>query len=202
MKKIILFLLVFLSVELHAQEKFGLGLKIGQNFSKVDNVAVDHNSASYHIGATMHIGLSKGLSIAPEVLLSQTKLEASPTLAELIINPTWKAETYHLNYFSIPILLQYNPVKNFMLQVGPQYGILLDQKKDGLENARVAFSVGEFSMVGGAKLNLGGFFIYGRYVIGMNNIGSSSELFNNLQNQTSWKTRQWQLGVGLNLFNF
>jgi hypothetical protein len=34
----------------------------------------------------------------------------------------------------------------------------------------------------------------------MNNIGSSTQLLNNLKDQSTWKTRQWQLGVGLNLF--
>ena len=200
MKHIFIILCFFFVSQLNAQQKFGLGLKVGQNFSKVDNVVVDHNAASYHAGVTMQIGLSKGFSIAPEVLLSQTKLETSPSTAELLVNPSLKPETYHLNYLSIPILLQYNVLKSFLVQAGPQYGILLDQSKDGLENARVAFSSGEFSMVGGAKLNLGGFFLYGRYVIGMNNIGSSTQLLNNLQNQSTWKTRQWQLGVGLNLF--
>lgn len=200
MKHIFIILCFFFVAQLNAQQKFGLGLKVGQNFSKVDNVVVDHNAASYHAGVTMQIGLSKGFSIAPEVLLSQTKLETSPSTAELLVNPSLKPETYHLNYLSIPILLQYNVLKSFLVQAGPQYGILLDQSKDGLENARVAFSSGEFSMVGGAKLNLGGFFLYGRYVIGMNNIGSSTQLLNNLQNQSTWKTRQWQLGVGLNLF--
>ena len=98
MKNIFILLFFFFAIQLNAQQKFGLGLKVGQNFSKVDNVAVDHNSASYHVGATMQIGLSKGFSIAPEVLLSQTKLEASPTQAELLINPSFKPETYHLNY--------------------------------------------------------------------------------------------------------
>lgn len=200
MKHIFIILCFFFVAQLNAQQKFGLGLKVGQNFSKVDNVVVDHNAASYHAGVTMQIGLSKGFSIAPEVLLSQTKLETSPSTAELLVNPSLKPETYHLNYLSIPILLQYNVLKSFLVQAGPQYGILLDQSKDGLENARVAFSSGEFSMVGGAKLNLGGFFLYGRFVIGMNNIGSSTQLLNNLQNQSTWKTRQWQLGVGLNLF--
>ena len=71
-------------------------------------------------------------------------MEASPTQAELFINPSFKPETYHLNYLTIPILLQYNVVKSFLIQAGPQYGILLDQSKDGVENARVAFSSGEF----------------------------------------------------------
>jgi len=56
--------------------------------------------------------------------------------------------------------------------------------------------------VGGAKLDLNGFFFYGRYVIGMNNIRSANELSNNLGDQSTWKTRQWQLGVGFSLFNY
>jgi hypothetical protein len=199
MKNFLTLLFVFIAIQLNAQQKFGVGIKVGQNFSKVNNVAVDHNAASYHVGATMQIGLSKGFSIAPDVLLSQTKLETSPTTTELLLNPSFKPETYHLNYLTIPILLQYDVVKSFLIQAGPQYGILLDQSKDGAENARVAFSSGEFAMVGGAKLNLGGFFLYGRYVIGMNNIGSATQLSNNLQDQSTWKTRQWQLGVGLRL---
>ena len=200
MKNLFILIFIFLGFQLNAQQKFGLAVKVGQNFSKVDNVAVDRNSASYHAGVTMHIGLSEAFSIAPEVLFSQTKLEASPTANDLLTNKALKLETYHLNYLTIPILLQYNLVKSFSIQAGPQYGILLDQSKDGPENARIAFSSGEFAVVGGAKLNLGGFFVYGRYVIGMNNIGSSTQLINNLEDQSTWKTRQWQLGVGINLF--
>jgi hypothetical protein len=199
MKNFLILLFVFLAAQLNAQQKFGVGIKVGQNFSKVNNVAVDHNAASYHLGATMQIGLSKGFSIAPDVLLSQTKLEANPTPNELLANKALKPETYHLNYLTIPVLLQYDVVKSFLIQAGPQYGILLDQSKDGAENARVAFSAGEFAMVGGAKLNLGGFFLYGRYVIGMNNIGSATQLSNNIKDESTWKTRQWQLGVGLRL---
>jgi len=115
-----------------------------------------------------------------------------------------KPETYHLNYLAIPILAQYKAFKSLALQAGPQYSILLDQKKDGKETARLAFETGEFAIVGGAKLDLNGFFLYGRYVIGMNNIRSANELIDNLadQYQSKWKTRQWQLGIGISLFNY
>ena len=59
----------------------------------------------------------------------------------------------------------------------------------------MAFKNGEFAFVGGAKFDLGGFFLYGRYVVGLQNI-------NELQDQTKWRTTQWQLGVGMKLFNF
>ena len=113
-----------------------------------------------------------------------------------------KPETYHLNYLAIPVLAQYKVFKSFVIQAGPQYSILLDQQKDGKEAVRLAFNSGEFAIVGGAKLDMNGFFVYGRYVIGMNNIRSASELSTNLGDQSTWKTRQWQLGLGFSLFNY
>lgn len=179
-----------------AQEKFSLGIKVGQNFSSVNNVAVDHNTASYHAGVNMYFGINEKMGIAPEIILSQTKLETTPINVTNYINGgALTPETYHLNYLSIPILFDFKPFQKLSLQAGPQYSILLDQKKDGIGNATMAFNNGEFAFVGGGKLNLGGFFLYGRYVVGLQNI-------NELQDQTKWKTTQWQLGIGMNLFNF
>ena len=191
-----------IALNAQAQNKFALGIKLGQNFSSVNNVNVDRNAASFHVGATAKIGLGPSFGISPEVILSQTKLESNPTVSELLGNNALKPETYHLNYLAIPILVQYRAFKSLVLQAVPQYSILLDQKKYGKEAARLAFETGEFAIVGGAKLDLNGFFFYGRYIIGMNNIRSAAELSNNLADQSTWKTRQWQLGVGFSLFNF
>ena len=197
MKKIISISVVLLIVvNLFAQDKFSIGIKVGQNFSSVNNVAVDHNTASFHAGVTTHFGISEKLGISPELILSQTKLVTAPPVLNLIgNNSATQPETYHLNYLSIPILLDVKLMSKLSLQAGPQYSILLDQKKDGIGNASMAFNSGEFAFVGGAKLDLGGFGLYGRYVVGLQNI-------NELQNQASWKTTQWQLGIGMSLFNF
>jgi hypothetical protein len=190
----VLIAILFLS-NLQAQDKFAMGIKIGQNFSSVDNVAVDHNTASYHAGVTTFFKVTDKIGIAPEFILSQTKLETNPEVTSLMGNGSLQPETYHLNYLSIPLLCEFKPINKFAIQAGPQYSILLDQKKDGIGNASMAFKNGEFAFVGGAKFDLGGFFLYGRYVIGLQNI-------NELQDQTKWRTTQWQLGVGMNLFNF
>jgi Outer membrane protein beta-barrel domain len=202
MKKLFFFLMSIIVLNAQAQNKFALGIKLGQNFSSVDNVNVDHNAASFHVGAAAQIGIGPSFSIAPEVILTQTKLASNPSPLELLGNNALKPETYHLNYLAIPVLAQYKVFKSFIVQAGPQYSILLDQQKDGKETARLAFNTGEFAIVGGAKLDLNGFFLYGRYVIGMNNIRSANELSNNLGDQSTWKTRQWQLGVGFSLFNY
>ena len=202
MKKIVFLIMSMIVLNAQAQNKFALGIKLGQNFSSINNVNVDRNAASFHLGATTQIGIGPSFSIAPEVILTQTKLESNPSVSELLGNNALKPETYHLNYLAIPVLAQYKVFKSFIVQAGPQYSILLDQKKDGKEVARLAFNSGEFAVVGGAKLDMNGFFVYGRYVIGMNNIRSADELFSNLGDQSTWKTRQWQLGVGFSLFNF
>ena len=195
MKKFIILATVFIAFAAKAQEKVNIGIKVGQNLTSVNSVAVDRHTASYHGGVTFQIGLTDKISLVPEVLLSQTKLATNPNIMDVLGDNRYNPETYHLSYMMVPLLVQVKPFSSLLLQAGPQYGILIDQKKDGKENAQLAFKEGEFSFVGGAKVNLGGFFVYGRYVVGLQDISA-------LQDQAKWKTRQWQLGIGMNLFGF
>lgn len=195
MKKYIFIALAFVSMNAFSQEHFNLGIKVGQNFSKVDNVAADRSQASFHIGAQASIRLTNILSVAPEVILSQTKLEADPSLMDVLGGNNLQPETYHLNYLSFPVLLQVKPINKLILELGPQYSVLMNQSKDGKELANMAFNSGEFAFVGGAKIQFSNIAAYGRYVVGMQDI-------NALQDQQHWKTRQWQLGISLNLFGF
>ena len=195
MKNLLLLALLPINFFASAQEKLGIGIKVGQNLTSVNSVAVDRHTASYHGGVTFQIGLTDKISLVPEVLLSQTKLSTNPSIIDVLGDNKYKPETYHLNYLMVPLLVQVKPFSALLLQAGPQYGILLDQKKDGIENAQLAFNQGEFSFVGGAKVNLGGFFVYGRYVVGLQDISA-------LQDQAKWKTTQWQLGIGMSLFGF
>jgi len=184
---------LFIASVSFAQEHINLALKLGQNFSKVDNVAADRTQASFHIGAQASIRLTNFISLAPEVILSQTKLEANPSLMDVIGNNNLQPETYHLNYLSFPVLAQFKPSNKFIIELGPQYSVLMNQSKDGKELANMAFKSGEFAFIGGAKIQFSGIAAYGRYVVGMQDI-------NSLQDQQHWKTRQWQLGISLNLF--
>jgi hypothetical protein len=193
MKKYSLLLFTIIVIgQLKAQENFNLGIKVGQNFTSISSVAADRNKASYHAGVAMHVGITKQWGITPEIILSQTKLETAPSITNLLSKNILQPETYHLNYLAIPILAEFKPFSKLSIQAGPQYSILLDQKKDGIGNASMAFKNGEFAVVGGAKIDLGGFFVYGRYVVGL-------QAINELQDQSKWKTTQWQLGLGMSL---
>ena len=193
MKKFILLATILIAFTATAQEKINIGIKIGQNLTSVNSVAVDRHSASYHGGVTAQIGLTEKISLVPELLLSQTKLATNPSIGDVLGDSRYNPQTYHLTYLAVPLLVQVKPFSSLLLQAGPQYGILIDQKKNAKEQVELAFNQGEFSFVGGAKVNLGGFFVYGRYVVGLQNI-------NELQDRAKWRTTQWQLGIGMSLF--
>jgi hypothetical protein len=101
--------------------------------------------------------------------------------------------TVKLNYLSIPILLNYKLIGNFLsLQAGPQFGILINQDKSLLQNGGEAFKKGDFSMVAGAQIKLSAIRLSGRYVVGLNNI-------NDIDNQDKWKSQGFQVSLGLAL---
>jgi hypothetical protein len=93
---------------------------------------------------------------------------------------------------SIPILLNYKLANIFTLQAGPQFGVLISQDKNLLQNGEAAFKNGDFSLLGGAQINISKLRFTGRYFVGLNNISDIS-------NQTKWKNQGFQLSVGLAL---
>jgi hypothetical protein len=181
-------LLIFLS---SFSQTFNIGIKGGASINKIDGMSFkDEFTYGYHLGGFATIGLGKKFAIQPEVLFNQFKVDTSSNFSS--VYQFNKVNGIKLNYLSIPILLNYN-VSNFLtLQAGPQFGILIDQDKNLLQNGQDAFKSGDFSMLGGLQLNLLKFRVYGRYAIGLSDI-------NNITNSDKWKSQSFQLGVGLSL---
>jgi hypothetical protein len=94
---------------------------------------------------------------------------------------------------TIPILLNYNLNKFITLQAGPQFGVIIDQDKNLLQNGKDAFKGGDFSLAAGIQLNLLKFRVYGRFVGGMTDL-------KNIEANDTWKVQAIQLGVALSLF--
>ncbi|HET9431747.1 MAG TPA: porin family protein [Chitinophagaceae bacterium] len=185
---------LFLSQTMMAQ--FHIGAKAGANVIKIDGQSFkDEFRYGYHLGGFAEIGLGGKLGIQPEVLFNQysTTVDSNYNkLYENVFNPNYQRDV-KLNYLSIPILLNYKLLGNFLsLQAGPQFGILLDNNRSLLQNGSEAFKSGDFSMVGGAQVKLAAFRFSGRYVIGLNNL-------NDIDNRDQWKSQGFQLSVGLAL---
>ena len=175
-----------------AMAQFNFGIKGGVNITKIDDKAFkDQFRYGYHAGAFVEIGLGKMWGIQPEILFNQYQTKVDTTLAN-IWNPLKSGQDAKLNYLSIPILLNYKLANILSLQAGPQFGVLISQDKNLLQNGQDAFKKGDFSLLGGAQLNISKIRLSGRYVVGLNDISDVS-------NQSKWKNQGWQLSVGLAL---
>ncbi len=184
-------LLVFISSSAFSQG-LHLGIKGGANLGKISGKSFkDEFNLGYHVGAFATIGLGEKFAIQPEVIFNQTNTDTSTKFSQ-IYSGFNHINDIELHYLSIPILLNYNINKIITLQAGPQFGILLDQNKNLLQNGEDAFKSGEFSLVGGLQLNLLKFRIYGRYIGGLTDL-------KNIQAADTWKASAIQLGVGIAL---
>lgn len=178
-----------------AMAQFHLGIKGGVNITKVNGEAFrDEFRYGYHLGGFAELGLGGRLGIQPEVLWSQYQTRVDSSFSDVYQN-SLKISNYKdvkLNYLTIPILLNYKLGSFMSLQAGPQFGILLDQSKNLVENGQAAFKNGDFAMVGGVQLHIAKIRLQGRYFAGLNNISDISD-------QNKWKNQGFQLSVGLAL---
>ena len=168
------------------------GIKGGATLNKLTGKSLKEEfSFGYHVGAFATLGLGGKLSFQPEVLFNQVNQDTASNFSA--VSPSFnKVKDIQLKYLTIPVFLNYNLSNLLALQVGPQFGILIDQNKDLVKNGGDAFKKGDFSMVGGLQLKLLKFRVYGRYLVGLNDIS-------NIGNSGTWKSQSIQLGVGIAL---
>lgn len=178
-----------------AMAQLNLGIKAGTNISKIEGKSFkDEFRYGYLLGGFAEIGLGGKLSLQPEVLFNQYQTKVDTTFKSVYQNALEDASSgdVKLNYLSIPVLLNYKLGNVLSLQAGPQFGVLMNKDKNMLDNGKEAFQNGDFSMVGGAQINISKLRFTGRYVVGLNNI-------NDIDNQNEWKSQAIQLSVGFAL---
>ena len=124
---ILLAILILTTTTLFGQPTFGL--KGGLNYADISfnsgvadfDQAVAETAESrlgYHVGAFLHVPISEKLAFKPEVLFS--------TQGQKITS----VETFelHLNYLSIPLLFEFELLKNVGVTAGPNAGYRLSAK--------------------------------------------------------------------------
>ena len=188
-----LVLLVFISVlsTTAFSQGFKIGVKGGATINKLSGQSFNEQfSFGYHLGGFAEIGITKKWAIQPEVLFSQSTVDTSSSFSS--VYQFNKMNNIKLKYLSIPLLLNFKPIKLITLQAGPQFGILMNKSNTLVQNGKAAFKGGDFSMLGGVQLNVLNFKFYGRYSIGLNNI-------NDIDNKQQWKNQAIQLGIGVAL---
>lgn len=168
---------------------FHVGAKAGANIFKVDGTSMkDEFIFGYNLCAFAEINFTKEIGIQPEVMWNQTNYRTGTRFNNIYPEGVNDIKG-KLNYLSIPILFSYTPAKIISFQLGPQFGVLLDQDKSLVKNGEEAFKKGDFSALGGVQLNIGGLKIGGRYVIGLTNI-------NDIDDREKWKNQGFQVYLG------
>ena len=143
--------------------KFGIGLKIGTNYSNVyDEQGQDFNADpkfGFAAGGFLSIPVVKFIGIQPEVMFSQKGFQAT---GSLLGSPYSLTRT--TNFIDVPLLLAIKPVKFISILVGPQYSYLLKQKdvfkagdatllqEQEFENDNIRKNI--LCLVGGLDINL------------------------------------------------
>jgi hypothetical protein len=191
MKKIIfpLALMLTLTAGTAYSQSFKFGIKGGTDIKKLTGKSFDDQfSYGYHLGVFTEIGLLPKFGIQPEVYFSQVNIDTSSHFSD--IHNFNQISKVQLKYIAIPILLSFKPSKFVALQLGPQYGILIDNSKTLFQNGKDAFKKGDFSMIAGLQLNISKIRLYGRYGVGLSNL-------NDIDNKDKWKSQTIQLGLGL-----
>jgi hypothetical protein len=185
-------LIIITVIGAHAQG-FHVGIKGGANIFKVQGQSFDQQFLyGYNVGAFSELNFTSSWGIQPEVNFSQTNYRTGTDFHNIYPNGVNDVKG-KLNYLTIPVLLSYRPIQFLSLQAGPQYGILLNSDKTLLANGKDAFKKGDFSLVGGAQLNIASFKLGARYVIGLSDI-------NDVTNNNKWKNQGFQVYAGFRFF--
>jgi len=188
-------LLIGLAVMNTSAQGIHLGVKGGANIFKVDGQGYDQGfHFGYNVGAFAELNFTSSWGIQPELLWNQTNYRTGSNFSDVYQNIDGVNDVKgKLNYLSVPLLLSFRPVKLISFQAGPQFGILLNQDKNLVNNTKDAFKKGDFSLVGGVQLNLANIVVGGRYVVGLTDI-------NDVTDDNKWKNQGFQVYAGFRFF--
>lgn len=174
-----------------------IGFKGGLNLNKVQGKSFkDEFKYNYQLGGFIQLNLTRKFGIQPEINFVQVTSEQSTDITaiydDLFLGGSQKKAK--LNYIKLAGLLNIDigPSQRVKLQLGPQWGKLVNEAVDSLKTPMAIFKKGEFSVLGGLLIQLPVINIGTRYEIGLTNI-------NGIDNRDQWKSQSWQFFIGVTL---
>jgi len=176
---------------------FRWGFKGGLNLNKINGESFSNEfQYNYQLGAFMQINFSHKLGIQPELNFSQTSAEQSDDITDIYddIFLGGDQKKAKLDYLKLATLLNIDigPSQRVKLQLGPQWGMLLNEAVDSLKKPQDVFKKSEFSVLGGIMLQLPLIHLGTRYEIGLTDI-------NGIDDNDTWRSQAWQFFVGITL---
>ena len=176
---------------------FRLGFKGGLNLNKIEGKSFkDEFNYNYALGGFVQLNITRKLGLQPEINFVQTTAEQTNDITEVYDDLFFGGDQKKakLNYLKFAGLLNIDigPSQRVKLQLGPQWGRLLNETADSLNSSQNVFKKNEFSALGGIMLQLPLFHIGTRYEIGLTDV-------NGTDNNDKWRSQAWQFFVGITL---
>ncbi len=179
MKRYLLILCAIIAFSTVEAQEIAGGIKGGLNFPNIDGIGLDpdqidsESASGFHGGVFLRVRLAK-VAIQPEILFSQQNFDFQyddPTFGEIDIEQ-------RLSYAVIPIMLKYYFPAGLNVQVGPQFGFLLNaEQTDNSLGADTNSSIDDLLKSADLGVNAGigidlpfGLQLSGRYVLGVSDI--------------------------------
>ena len=187
MKKILCIGFV-LFLTMNAKAQLSAGIKLGTNFASVmesgSGVHVSTSSrTAFNLGGYVNVSLSEKFKLQPELLYQG--------MGGVIEGATFKND-----YVTVPVLLQYDVVHNFALELGPQIGFLTSSKVEG-QSIKSAFNSTDVQLLVGASVGLTDKIGIGaRYGTSLTNV--ASDAFSSAK--TDIKNKNFSIQVSYKLF--
>jgi hypothetical protein len=177
---------------LHAQNT-AFGLKAGLNLStlNVQDPAATYNSKTGFHGGFFVRERFENIALQPELLLYTQNGEVE--------NTTFGKAQESFTYLTIPIMIKFYPFGGLNLQLGPQFGFLLDGERkydtflgSGTEDIKDHYKSSDVSVSFGGGYDFGfGLNLDARYNLGIKDI-------NNAANGEPVKSRVFMISLGWN----
>ena len=197
MKKLSLIAIIFvlLSFTTQAQDiRFGIKGGVSSDASLLNNLDdLDNVFWGYQAGILVDLNYFGPVSLQPEVLFSSR--------GDKYASNGFNVEE-NLKYIDVPVLIKLRPLPILNVYAGPQVSFLVKGEYEyalagsstKVDN-RDAFNKFDYGFAAGAGLDLGGFMIDLRYMMGFNEIAKDG-MINDIVLDNDAKNRSLQLSVG------
>lgn len=190
MKKVFLSF-VFVVVASAAFAQVSGGIRLGMNLANQNVEAL-----GVSVSGDSKVGLLGGLYLTANL---SDKFAVQPELLYSSMGTKTDDISDAFGYIQVPILLRYNINENFNLHAGPQIGLLLSAKSDGVD-IKDEFKGTDFGASFGAGVDFGKFNGGLRYYLGFSNISDIDTSSIPGLGDISFKNTSFQIYLGYKLF--
>ena len=160
-KKVLILLFVTLSTSAVFAQGIDFGIKAGVNFASLSDATGLDNRTGFVGGVFVGGKFNDNIGIQADLLYSQQGAE-------------FELGEFDLNYVNVPIVLKYFVAQGLNIQLGPQFGVLVDDKAQTVVGETINdIATSDFDLSGVVGLGYDlpmGIRIDGRYNFGLTDV--------------------------------